>query len=121
MLAGQRLPEDHSDRPDVGRLGRSLAEQALGRDVAERSGNVAERRECVELRHLGEAEVEQPHVDLVRLGEQDVRRLHIPVDDPPPMGVCERFEHLAGNLDAIAVVELPAASAWRIVLPGTYS
>ena len=33
----ERLPEHHADRPDVGRLGRLLAEQPLGRDVGERA------------------------------------------------------------------------------------
>ena len=45
---------------------RSAPLQPLGRDVGERPGNVAERGQRVELRHLCEAEVEQPHVDARR-------------------------------------------------------
>ena len=43
--AGERLVEQHADRPDVARRLRRLAVQALGRDVGERSGNVARRGE----------------------------------------------------------------------------
>ena len=50
MLAGERLPEQHADRPDVGRRGRRLAVQPLGRDVRERAGNVAERRSACRTR-----------------------------------------------------------------------
>ncbi len=106
MRAGERLPEHHADRPDVGGGGRLLAEQPLGRDVAERAGDVADRGQRVELGHLREPEVEQPHVDLVALGEQHVRRLDVAVDDPAPVRVRERLEHLRGDLDRAAVVEL---------------
>ena len=50
-------------RPDVGRGRRGAAVQPLGRDVGERARDVAERGQRVELRHLRETEVEQPHVD----------------------------------------------------------
>ena len=49
------------------------------------------------------------HVDPVRLGEQDVRRLDVAVDDPAAVGVRERLGDLGGDLDRVAVVELAAA------------
>ncbi len=58
--AGKRLPEHHADRPDVGRLRRVLAGEPLRRDVRERAGNVALRRQRLRLGHAGEPEVEQP-------------------------------------------------------------
>ena len=67
VLARERLPEDDADGPDVGGRGGRLALQALRRDVGERAGDVAERGQRVELRHLRETEVEQPHVDLAGL------------------------------------------------------
>ena len=104
---GERLPQHHADRPDVGGRGRLLAVQALGRDVGERAGHVAARRQRVELGHLREPEVEQAHVDgRVGLGQQHVRRLHVAVDDPAPVRVRERVEQLRGDLDGAAVADL---------------
>ena len=42
----------------------------------------------------------------VALGEQDVRRLDVAVDDPAAVRVRERLEHLRGDLDRAAVAEL---------------
>ena len=57
--AGKRLPEDDTDRPDVGRTGCLLAGEPLGGDVGERPGHVADGGERVGVLELGEAEVEQ--------------------------------------------------------------
>ncbi len=104
--AGESLPEDHADGPDVGGGGRLVPVEALGGDVGERAGHVSDRGQRVELGHLREAEVEQADVDLVRLAEQDVRRLHVAVDDAAAVGVRERVEQLRGGLDRLAVAEL---------------
>ena len=58
---------------------------------------------------LGEAEVQHAGGNILALGEQHVRRLHIAVDDPARVRVCERLEHLCRSLDRGSVVELPAA------------
>jgi hypothetical protein len=123
MLSGERLPEEHAEAPDVGGGRGGEALQSLGGDIGERPGDVAERRERVELRHLREAEVEQPHVDPGRLGEQDVRGLHVTVDDSPAVGVGQRLCDLSGRLDRALVVELArphrlAQRAARDVLVG---
>jgi hypothetical protein len=109
MLAGERLPENDAEPPDVGRRGRGQPLQPLRGDIRERAGDVAERGERVELRHLREPEVEQPHVDVRRLGEEDVGRLHVAVDDPAAVRVRERLRDLAAHLEGGAVVELAAA------------
>ena len=44
MLAGERLPEHHPDRPDVGGGRRGLGREPLGRDVGERPRDVADLR-----------------------------------------------------------------------------
>ncbi len=106
MPAGESLPEDDADGPDVGGGGRLVAVEALGRDVGERPGHVSDRRQRVELGHLCEPEVEQADVDLVRFAEQDVRRLHVAVDDAAAVGVRERVQQLRGGLDGLAVPEL---------------
>ena len=103
MLARERLEQDDADRPDVRGGCRDEPLQALGGDVGERARDVAERRQRVELRHLGQAEVEQPHVDLVRLGEQDVRRLDVPVDDAAAVRVPQRLGDLGADLERVAV------------------
>ena len=92
--------------------------QPLGRDVGERAGNVAERRQRVELGHLGEPEVEQANVDraplaALRLGEQDVRGLDVAMDDAAPVGVCERLGDLRGDLDRGSVVQLARRASPR--------
>ena len=70
---------------------------------------------------LREAEVEQPHRDLLALGEEHVRGLDVAVDDPARVRVGERVEHLRRRLDGGRVVELAARIASRSVWPGTYS
>ena len=78
--------------------------------------------ERVELGHLRQPEVEQPHVDLAGLGEQDVRRLHVAVDDPAPVGVRERLGDLrARPRSRRASSSAPLRIASRSVRPGMYS
>ena len=106
MGSGERLPEHHADGPDVGRGGGVLAEQPFGGDIRECAGHVTDRGQGVELFHLREPEVEEPHVDHLALGEQDVGRLDVAVDDSPAVRVRERLEHLRRDLDGAAIVEL---------------
>ena len=109
MAAGERLPEEHADRPDVGGAGGVLAGQPLRGDVGERPGHVADGGEGVGVLELGEPEVEQLHGDLVAVLEHDVGRLDVAVDDALGVGVGERFEHLGGGLDGAPVVDRAAA------------
>ena len=106
MLAGERLPEQDPDAPDVAGSARLLAAQPLGRDVGERAGHVADRGQRLRLVELGQAEVEQAHRDAVVLGEQDVRRLDVPMDDSAAVGVREAVEDLRRRLDRLAVAQL---------------
>ena len=90
-----------------------------GEMYAERARDVADRGQRVELGHLREPEVEQPDVDRRRrLGEQHVRRLHVAVDDPAPVRVRERLEHLRRDLDGGAVVDLAGGERLAHRLPG---
>ena len=109
MLAGECFPEDDAEPPHVGGRCRGKSLQPLGRDVRERARDVAERGQRVELGHLREPEVEEPHVDARRLGEQHVRRLDVAVDDPAAVRVRERVGDLAADLERCAVVELAGA------------
>ncbi len=109
VLSGERFPEHHADGPNVGGRGRDRSVQPFRRDVGERARNVSERRQSVELGHLGQPEVQEADVDRAGLGEQHVRRLDVAVDDSAAVGVGERVADLRGDLDRRAVVELARA------------
>ena len=94
------------DGPDVGGLPGVLAGEPLRRDVGERARHVALRRERLRLRELREAEVEQPHRDLLAVGKQHVRGLHVAMEDAGRMRVREPVADLRARLDGSLVVEL---------------
>ena len=109
MLADERLPQQHAHCPHIARGSGVATSKPLGRDVRERSGHIADGRQGVGLVELGQAEVEQPDRDRRRHLDEDVRWLHVAVDDPDPVGVCERVQDLGRGLDRVTVAELPAA------------
>ena len=110
VLAGERLPEQDPDAPDVAGGAGFLAAEALGRDVGERAGHVADGGQRLRLVELGETEVEQADGDArVVVGEQDVRRLDVAVDDPAAVRVRETVEDLRRRLDRLAVAQLAGA------------
>ena len=109
VAVGEDLPEEDADRPDVA-LGRRVAAfEPLGSDVRERSRNVSDRGQRVGPVELREAEVEEADGDRVAVLDEDVRRLHVAVDDPGPVRMGERVEHLGGDLDGILVGQLAGA------------
>ena len=109
MVPRERLPEEHADRPHVRGRARFLSMQALRRDVCERPGYVADSRERVRVGHQREPEVEEPHRDVLLLGEQHVRRLHVAMDDPARVRERQPLEHLCSRLDRAFVTELMRA------------
>ena len=116
--ARRALPRAARRRPTRRSLLWPRRRQPLGRDVGERAGHVADRRQRVGLVELGKPEIEQPDRDLGLLLDEHVRRLHVAVDDPE--AVCVR-ERRRGSAPAISTasrsVSLPARSASRIVVP----
>ncbi len=87
MPVREDLPEQHADGPDVA-LGRGLASvESFRSDVGERSRNVADGSEGVRAVELRETEVEQLDGKLVAILEEDVRRLHVSMDDSGPVRV----------------------------------
>ena len=80
--------------------------EPLGRHVGERPGDIAGGGQRLLFGELREPEVQQPRRDALAFGEQDVRRLHVPVDDPTRVRVRQTLEHLGGRLDRVGVVQL---------------
>ena len=94
--AGEELAEEHADAVDVaGDAGRA-AEALLGRHVRE-GADGAGRGGAREIAQVGGAEVgEARGADVV---EEDVGGLHVAVEDAEPVGLAERGEQGAGDLD----------------------
>ena len=118
MPVGERLPEEDADGPDVALGARIGAGEALGGDVGERSGDVADGGQRVRAVELCEPEVEQANGDLVAILEQDVRGLHVAVHDSGAVRVRERVEHLRGSGDRVLVREHARADRVAHRAPG---
>ena len=102
MSSRKRLPEHDADRPDVGGLGRDAAGKSFRRDVGERSGDVSGGGQGLFPVHPREPEVEQADRDLVALGEQDVRGLHVAVDHALLMRIVQGVGHVGDEFRGLA-------------------
>jgi len=118
MSAGEGFPEHHAHGPHVGGGRSLLAGEPLGRDVRERARDVAHRCQGLGLREGGEAEVEEADADAGAVGEHDVRRLHVAVDDPAAVRVREPLRELGAGLDQLRVAELVGAQGITEGAPG---
>ena len=110
--AGQQLEEQQAEGVDVGRGGDRLAGELLGAGVLGR--REAQRRARLpspvgagrfRVEELGDAEVEEPH--LAALGQQDVGRLEIAMDDEVNMGVVHRLADLLEQDQPLVEAESP--------------
>ena len=102
MPAGQQLVEHQAEavevRPLVRRPGPLLPRRPLlGGDVAGGAADLEVRRIARALAVLGEVEVEEHRPAVV--GQEDVGRLHIPVDDAPLVGVRQGIGQPDGQPD----------------------
>ena len=108
--AGQHLVEDATQRPEVAALVDLHAAGLLGRHVGDgadcraRIGEPARRAG-----QLGEAEVEDLH--LAVLGQHEVRRLDVAMDDAGVMGPRQPARHLQGDVDRLADGQRAAGDA----------
>ena len=118
MTSRKRLPQHHADCPDVGCLRRLAAREPLGRDVRERSRDVARLGQRLGVGHLREPEVEHARRDPVTVREQDVRGLDVAVQDPRGMCVGETVADLCAGLDRLVVGELSGAQRLAVRLAG---
>src|SRR2546423_718403 len=104
-----------SGAKSTGKKGRAAAVQpakspaaaGAARRTGTRTETVGGRGQRFLLGELGEAEVEQADGDLLVLGDEHVRRLHVPVHDPARVRVRERLEDLGAGLDGFRVVQRP--------------
>ena len=110
--AGEQLEEQQAEGIDVGRGGDRLAGELLGAGIFGR--REAQRRARLpqplgagrfRVEELGDAEVEQPY--LAALGQQDVGRLEIAMDDEVNMGVVHRLADLLEQGQPLAEAESP--------------
>ncbi len=96
--AGERVEEDAAERVDVGARVGLLAADLLrrgevgGADELARAGEAAGGRGV-----LGEPEVGEVRVLLPLVGDQDVRRLDVAMDEPAPVRGVERGRDLPGD------------------------
>ena len=106
--AAARAPPRASRRPPRRRPPRRLLPvQPLRRDVGERAGDVADARSGSRTPPSGRARSRAgARRSPRRLGEQDVRRLHVAVHDPSPVGMSQRLQQLRGHLDGAVVSDL---------------
>ncbi len=118
MPACERLPEHHTHRPDVAGRRSLLAREPLRRDVRERPGDVAHRSEGLGFRERREPEVEQADGHAGVVGELDVGRLDVAVDDPAAVRVREPLRKLGAGLDQVGVAELLRAEGVAESAPG---
>ncbi len=104
--AGEAVEDHAAERVDVGARVDRASFDLLGRGVVGRPEEEAGPRRRGRAHGLREPEVAQ--VDMtVRLGEEDVRRLHVPVHEPGRMGGIERAPDLIGDADRLRDGERP--------------
>ena len=98
MAPGQQLVKQDAQRPHVGAVVELVTAGLLGRHVGERSETHAGPREVGELAS-GQAEVEDLHFVIV--GDQNVRRLDVAMDDAELMGMSEAARDLRHDGDGV--------------------
>ncbi len=100
-LPGQALDQHAAQRVDVGPAVHRLAPDLLGRHVIDGPHELAGLGQRGPVRHSpDQPEVGQVHVlgpRCLALGQQDVRRLHVAVDQPAVVGRVQRARHLCDD------------------------
>jgi hypothetical protein len=104
LLPGHRLVQDDGQAVLVGLAVDGLAADLLGGDVGGGAEDHAGLREVVDLVGLGDPEVGDLHGAVAP--DEDVRGLHVAVDQAPAVGVVERARDLLADRGDLADVEL---------------
>ena len=100
----ERAEKDAPEREDVGRGHARLARGLLRGAVSDRADERARDREALEVARRGETEVGEPGPALGV--DEDVRGLHVPVNDPLGVDRPERARHVADRARRLERVEL---------------
>ena len=108
VLAAPALIQRQGQRVDVGLGSGRAALRLLGRHVGEGAEHVAGRGQRGTVSEPGDAEIHQLGAWLA-LGDLDVLRLDVAVDDPAGVGVVERLAEIGADLADLAVAELALA------------
>ncbi|HEU5207352.1 MAG TPA: hypothetical protein VFT94_07065 [Gaiellaceae bacterium] len=91
--ARQTLVEDAAECIDVGAAVDLSALDLLRRNVVDRADEAAVSGQAADGRHVA-GETEVAHVGVLVLSDEDVARLHVPVDEARCMGRIERVAYL---------------------------
>jgi hypothetical protein len=110
VLAGQHLVQHHTEGPDVGAAVERLAPHLLGAHVSHRAGPLSRRGELAP-RKLGDAEVQD--LEHAVGGDHEVRRLDVPVDHAPLVGLGQPASRLQGEGDDLGRGHRPPLQAPR--------
>ena len=95
-MPGQALEEQTPERVHIGALVDGIALDLFRRDVVDRSDELARLREPAH-RHGPLRQAEVRHVGVVVGREQDVRRLHVAMDEPSRVGGIEGARDLVDD------------------------
>ena len=98
--AGQQLEGDDAERVEIARRRRPLALRLLGREIRRGAEHRARLRERAEPRGARDAEVGDVHLPVAV--EQEVRRLHVAVDDALAVSRVESVRRLLEPLERLA-------------------
>jgi hypothetical protein len=110
-VAGEGLVEHAGQGIEVGSPGHRLASDLLGSGIGDRAREMGRLRVAALLvRAPREPEIRQVTVlPAALVGDEDVHRLHVAVDEAARMGSVERVRHLADQRERPLRVEGPLA------------
>lgn len=96
--ASETLEEDAPQREDIcARIDGGVTTRLLGRHVAKGAEDAAGLRLARGQAVVRDSEIEQHRLRDRSSAEEDVRRLHVPMDDPARVGDCERSRDALGH------------------------
>ena len=113
LASGEAVIEDASQRVQVAAAVEWAALDLLRRAVVDSAEERARQRRSLRAGALGEAEVAEVRV-VARLGDEDVRRLDVAMDEPRSVGGVERTADLLGDHERVGRRQRPALLDQRL-------
>jgi hypothetical protein len=103
---GQQFVEDHSERPDVATFVHEFPEELLGGHIGHRTDRGALTGEPGLGRTLRDPEIDD--LDLPRVGEDEIGRLDVAVDNTPEVGMGEPGGNLLSQRESLSELDRAA-------------